>query len=227
MNKKKVVLQLIAEQSVMPLYYYPDKEVSTQVLKALYNGGARLVEYTNRGENALENFLELRKVTDKELPGLKLGAGTIKNKIEAKQFINEGADFIVSPGMMEEVADVAHDNGLLWVPGCMTATEIVRAEDAGADLVKLFPGSLLGPSYVTTVKEIFPDLMFMPTGGVELNEDNLSAWFKAGVVAVGVGSKVISKEVLAKKEYGLIEEAAARALMMVKNIKLKIAASNG
>src|SRR4029078_9255283 len=96
MNKKKDVLHLIAEQSVMPLYFYPDKGVSIQALKALYKGGVRLVEYTNRGENALENFRELRKVTDKELPGLKLGAGTIKNKIDATEFINEGADFIVS-----------------------------------------------------------------------------------------------------------------------------------
>ncbi|HEX5150730.1 MAG TPA: bifunctional 4-hydroxy-2-oxoglutarate aldolase/2-dehydro-3-deoxy-phosphogluconate aldolase [Parafilimonas sp.] len=227
MNKKKVVLHLIAEQGVMPLYFYRDKEVSIEVLKALYKGGARLVEYTNRGENALENFLELRKVTDKELPGLKLGAGTIKNKIDAAEFINGGADFIVSPGMIEEVAKVAHNNGLLWVPGCMTATEIVRAEDAGAELVKLFPGNLLGPFYVAAVKEIFPDLLFMPTGGVELDEDNLSAWFKAGVAAVGLGSKVISKDVLEKKEYGLIEEAVAKALMMVKNIKLKITPSNG
>src|SRR5215831_7571150 len=121
MNKKKVVLHLIAEQSIMPLYFYPDKAVSVQVLKALYNAGVRLVEYTNRGEKALENFLELRKVADKELQGLKLGAGTIKNKIEATEFINEGADFIVSPGMVEEVANVTHDNGLLWVPGCMSA----------------------------------------------------------------------------------------------------------
>jgi len=227
MNKKKDVLHLIAEQSVMPLYFYPDKGVSIQALKALYKGGVRLVEYTNRGENALENFRELRKVTDKELPGLKLGAGTIKNKIDATEFINEGADFIVSPGMIEEVADVTQDHGLLWVPGCMSATEIIRSEDAGAELVKLFPGSLLGPSYVSAVKEIFPDLMFMPTGGVELNEDNLSAWFRAGVTAVGLGSKVISKEVLVKREYGLIEKAAANALMMVKNIKLKLTPSNG
>ena len=109
----------------------------------------------------------------------------------------------------------------------MSATEIIRAEDAGAELVKLFPGSLLGPSYVSAVKEIFPDLMFMPTGGVELNEDNLSAWFRAGVTAVGLGSKMISKEVLVKREYGLIEKAAANALMMVKNIKLKLTPSNG
>ena len=222
MNKRKTVLNLITEQSVMPLYFHPDKEVSIQALKALYKGGVRVVEYTNRGQNALENFLQLRKVIDKELPGLKLGAGTIKNKIEATEFIKEGADFIVSPGMIEEVGVITHSNGLLWVPGCMTATEIIRAEDAGAELVKLFPGSLLGPSYVTALKEIFPGIMFMPTGGVELNEENLGAWFRAGVAAVGLGSKVISKEVLEKKEYGLIEQAAVKALMMVKKIKSQI-----
>jgi 2-dehydro-3-deoxyphosphogluconate aldolase/(4S)-4-hydroxy-2-oxoglutarate aldolase len=222
MNKKKVVLNLITEQSILPLYFYPDKNVSIEVLKALYNAGVRVVEYTNRGSNALDIFLELKKFTNKHLPGLQLGAGTIKNKIDATEFVNEGADFIVSPGIIEEVGSIAHNNDLLWIPGCMTATEIIRAEDAGAKLVKLFPGSLLGPTYITAVKEIFPDLMFMPTGGVDVSEENINAWFKAGVSAVGLGSKVISKEVLQNKDYGFIEQAAGKALMLVKKIKSEL-----
>ena len=222
MNKRKVVLNLITEQSILPLFFHPDKYVSIEVLKALYKAGMRIVEYTNRGTNALENFIERRKLTDKELPGLQLGAGTIKNKIDAIEFINEGADFIVSPGMIEDVAAVAHTNNLLWVPGCMTATEIIRAEDAGATLVKLFPGSLLGPSYVTAVKEIFSELMFMPTGGVDVTEENMSAWFKAGVSAVGLGSKVISKEVLQSKHFDVVQQAAEKALLLVKKIKSEI-----
>jgi 2-dehydro-3-deoxyphosphogluconate aldolase/(4S)-4-hydroxy-2-oxoglutarate aldolase len=222
MNKRKVVLNLISEQSILPLFFHPDKYVSIEVLKALYKAGVRIVEYTNRGTNALENFLELRKFTDKQLPGLQLGAGTIKNKIDATEFINEGADFIVSPGMIEEVAAVTHTNNLLWIPGCMTATEIIRAEDAGATLVKLFPGSLLGPSYVTAVKEIFSELMFMPTGGVDVTEENMSAWFKAGVSAVGLGSKVISKEVLQNKQFDLVQQATEKALLLVKKIKSEI-----
>lgn len=219
MNKKKKALHLITEQSVLPLYFSPDKEVSVNVLKTLYYAGIRAVEFTNRGENAQEVFLELRKVADKELPGLQLGAGTIKNKIDATGFINEGADFIISPGIIEEVADVVHDNDLLWVPGCMTATEIIRAEEAGAELVKLFPGSLLGPSYVTAIKEIFPGLMFMPTGGVDITKENLSAWFKAGVAAVGLGSKVISQELMLKKDYATIGDLTTRVLALVKEIK--------
>lgn len=222
MNKKKVVLNLITEQSILPLYFYPDKNVSIEVLKALYNAGVRVVEYTNRGNNALDIFLELKKFANKHLHGLQLGAGTIKNKIDATEFVNEGADFIVSPGIIEEVGSIAHKNDLLWIPGCMTATEIIRAEDAGAELVKLFPGSLLGPPYITAVKEIFPDLMFMPTGGVDISEENMNAWFKAGVSAVGLGSKVISKEVLQNKDYSFIEQAAQKALMLVKKIKSEL-----
>lgn len=219
MNKKKKVLNLITEQSVLPLYFSPDKEVSVNVLKTLYHAGIRAVEFTNRGENALDVFLELRKVAGKELPGLQLGVGTIKNKIDAARFINEGADFIISPGTIEEVAEVVHANDLLWVPGCMTATEIIRAEEAGAELVKLFPGSLLGPSYVTAIKEIFPNLMFMPTGGVDITRENLSAWFKAGVAAVGLGSKVISQELMQKKDYTAIGDLTNKALSLVKEIK--------
>jgi len=219
MNKRKKVLNAITEQSVLPLYFSPDIEVSIQVLKTLYNAGIRAVEFTNRGSNAQDVFFELRKVADKELPGLLIGVGTIKNKIDATGFINEGADFIISPGTIEEVAEISHSNNVLWVPGCMTPTEIIRAEEAGAELIKLFPGSLLGPSYVTAVIEIFPDLKFMPTGGVEVTRENLSAWFKAGVVAVGLGSKVISQQLMQARDYATIGELTSKALALVKEIK--------
>ena len=219
MDKKQQALDTIIKQGVLPLYFYPDFEVSKQVLLALYNAGIKAVEYTNRGEAALTNFIELKKIADKELPGLQLGIGTIKNKQDAIAFMNAGADFIVCPGMIEEVAETTHNNGLLWIPGCITATEIIKAEAAGAQLVKLFPGSLLGPSYVTAIKELFPGLYFMPTGGVEVSEANMGAWFKAGVVAVGLGSKVISKELMEAKEYDAIEKNVIQALQIVKTIQ--------
>lgn len=219
MDRKKKTLSLVIEQGVLPLYFHPDVEISVQILKALYHAGARLVEYTNRGENALNNFLQLRKVADEELPGLQLGVGTIINRIEATEFINEGADFIVCPGINEEVAELADKNDLLWVPGCFTPTEMMRSVDLGAQLVKLFPGSLLGPSYLTAMKEIFRDLMFMPTGGVDTSEENLHSWFTSGAIAVGLGSKLISKTLVETKNYEEIESITRQTLQMVQKIK--------
>ncbi len=219
MDKKKKVLNMIIEQGVLPLYFHPDAAVSVQVLKALYRAGIRVVEYTHRGETALENFLQLRKIVDKELTGLQLGVGAIKNKIDATEYINEGADFIVCPGVTKEVATVVDDNDLLWVPGCMTATEIILAEDLDAKLVKLFPGSLLGPSYVTAVKEIFPDMLFMPTGDVDITEGSIGEWFRAGVSAVGLHSQFLNKAVIESADYTSIESAARKALEMVLKVR--------
>ena len=219
MDRKKKILNLVNEQGILPLYFHPDAEVSIQILRALYQAGSRVVEYTNRGENAVNNFLQLRKVADKELPGLYLGAGTIRNKIEATEFINEGADFIICPGVIKEVAALAGKNDLLWIPGCLTATEIILADDLGAELIKLFPGSLLGPSYLAAMKEIFPDLLFMPAGGVEANEENLTSWFKSGASAVGLGTNLISKTLVETKDFAGIESLTIQTLQIVQQIK--------
>lgn len=213
------IISIVKEQGVIPLFYHDDKDESISIVDALYNAGIRIVEYTNRGRKALENFKALLSIKKTKWPELFLSAGTIKTTDAAKQFIKAGADFIICPGTIPEVAKLAHDAGRVWVPGCMTTTEIIIAEQHGAKLVKLFPGSLLGPSYVTAVKEIFPELLFMPTGGVDVSEENLSKWFKAGVVAVGLGSKVISKELVSKKDYATIEALAKKALAIVQAIK--------
>lgn len=220
MDRKKKIADLIVAQGILPLYFHPDVDVSIQILRALYKAGIRVVEYTNRGATALDNFFQLEKVVEKELPALHLGAGTIRNKIEATEFINGGAHFIVCPGVVEEVATLAHKNNLLWVPGCLTATEIIQADDLGAQLIKIFPASLLGPSYIKAIKEIFPDLWFMPTGGIEINEENLTGWFKNEVSAVGIGNKLISKDLLESKDYAGIELLTRQTLEMVQKIKL-------
>jgi len=219
MDRKKKITDLVTEQGIVPLYFHPDAETSAQILKALYRGGSRVVEYTNRGENAVDNFLQLRKIADKELPGLQLGVGSIRNRIEATEFINEGANFIVCPGVVEGVAALAEKNDLLWIPGCLTATEIILADELGAQLVILFPGSLLGPSYVTAVKEIFPGLLFMPSGGIEPNEENLNGWFKSGATAVGLGSELISAGLMETKDYQGIESVTRQTLQVVQQIK--------
>lgn len=219
MDKKDILLKLIPEQGILPLYFYKDTEVSLQVLRALYNAGIRAVEYTNRGEDALRNFKEMRKVCDEELPGMYLGIGTIKNAEMAKTFIDAGTDYIICPGLIEEVAEVADKINMLWVPGCMTPSEIIRAENMGAKMIKLFPGNILGPAFMSSIKELFPQLSFMPTGGVDLDKDNIAGWFKAGVCAVGMGSKLVSKSLLEQKDYAKIEEATKQAMDIVKQVR--------
>ncbi|HET7118676.1 MAG TPA: bifunctional 4-hydroxy-2-oxoglutarate aldolase/2-dehydro-3-deoxy-phosphogluconate aldolase [Hanamia sp.] len=219
MNRKDQLLKLISEQAVLPLYFYKDTEVSLQVLRALYRAGIRAVEYTNRGEAALQNFKKMRELCDAELSGMYLGIGTIKNGEMAQAFIDAGADFIICPGLVEDVAKVADNNNMLWVPGCMTPSEIIRAETLGAKMIKLFPGNILGPEFMSSIKTLFPDLMFMPTGGVDLNKENIAAWLKAGVCAVGMGSKLISKQLLEQKDYSGIEELAKEALGILKSLK--------
>lgn len=219
MDKKKKALNLIIEQGILPLFFHPDANTSVQLLKAMYRAGIRVIEYTNRGETAWQNFIQLKKVADKELPGLLLGVGTIKNKIAATEFINEGADFIICPGVIKEVANITHNNDLLWIPGCMTATEIIHAEDFGATLIKLFPGNLLSPSYVTAVKEIFPGLLFMPSGGVELSEESIGAWFASGASAVAMGSKLFARDLVPADDYTTIELAAKNALAFVHTVR--------
>lgn len=216
MHKKEAALQTLLQQKMLPLYYHDSAEVSIEVLKALYEAGIKTLEYTNRGEHAFENFKALRKAVDESMPGLQLGIGTIKTKNSAEKFIDAGADFVVCPSMNEEVADTVHAAGLLWVPGCLTTTEIANAENAGATLVKIFPGNILGPSYISAIKEIFPGLKFMPTGGVEAEEKNLRSWFDAGVVAVGMGSKLISKSALEDRDYEGIKTNTIKALQLIK-----------
>ena len=218
MNQKDVLLQLIPEQGILPLYFYKDTEVSLQVLKALYNAGIRTVEYTNRGEAALQNFKKMRELCDTELKDMYLGIGTIKNGGMAQTFIDAGADFIC-PGLVEDVATVCDKHNMLWVPGCMTPTEIIRAETLGAKMIKLFPGNILGPEFMSAIKALFPDLLFMPTGGVDLDKDNIAKWLKAGVCAVGMGSKLVSKQLLEEKNYSKIEELAKQALDILKSLK--------
>ena len=219
MSKKAELLKLIPEQGILPLYYFKDEETSVEILKALYNAGIRAVEYTNRGEAALNNFIRMRKIIDNELKGMYLGIGTIKDGAMAQTFIDAGADYIICPGLVESVAVVADKHDMLWVPGCMTPSEIIKAETLGAKMIKLFPGNILGPTFMSTVKELFPNLLFMPTGGVELDRGNIESWFKAGVCAVGMGSKLISKDVMENKKYTELTFSTRQAMEIISSIR--------
>lgn len=153
------------------------------------------------------------------MPGILLGVGTIKNMQQAKDYLEAGADFLVSPGFVPDVAAYAVANDIFYAPGCMTPTEIIAAENAGIRFIKLFPGNLLGPEFLSGIKEIFPKLLFMPTGGVDTTRENIEGWFKAGVCAVGMGSKLISKKLMETKDYNAIKKTTEEVIALIQSIK--------
>jgi 2-dehydro-3-deoxyphosphogluconate aldolase/(4S)-4-hydroxy-2-oxoglutarate aldolase len=221
MRKQEEIIAQVIKQGLLPLYYHVDATVSIDLMKALYTAGICTIEYTNRGEAALNNFKALKKVCETELKDMILGVGTIKNGEMAQTFIDAGTDYIICPGLVESVAQVADKNNMLWIPGCMTATEIIAAETLGAKFVKLFPGNILGPSYVAAIKDLFPNLLFMPTGGVDTSKENIEGWFKAGVAAVGMGSKLLSKELMENKQYDLLTAETKKVMAIINDWKHK------
>ena len=219
MNNTKKITDIIVAQGILPLYFNPDEMVSIEVLKAIYKAGVKAVEYTNRGEAALNNFKKMVAVRNSEMPGLLLGVGTIKNLKQAEEYMEAGADFLVSPGFVKKVAKYAKSNDVFYAPGCMTPTEIIAAENSGVHFIKLFPGNMLGPEFLSGIKDIFPKLLFMPTGGVDTTRENIEGWFKAGVCAVGMGSKLISKKLMEAKDYSTIEKMTREVLELIQSIK--------
>ena len=219
MNKVQQITDAIVQQGILPLYFHPDETTSIEVLRALYNAGVKAVEYTNRGEAAFSNFKKMVEVRNVEMPGLLLGIGTIKNRQHATDYLAAGADFLVSPGFVKEVADYAVSNDIFYAPGCMTPTEIIAAENAGLTFIKLFPGNMLGTEFLTTIKDIFPKLLFMPTGGVDATKESIESWYKAGVCAVGMGSKLVSKKLMETKDYAGIEKATKEVLEIIASVK--------
>lgn len=218
MDTQTKLIAAIRTQGVLPLFFHADPTVCTEVVKALYRAGIRLVEFTNRGPAAYDNFLELVKLKEQGLPDLQLAVGTIRTAEQATRFMEAGADFLISPVFDADVCDAAYLQKIPWIPGCMTPTEIHVAENAGCGLVKLFPGNILGPGFVSAIRELFPGMNFMPTGGVEVNRDNLKAWLDAGVCAVGLGSKLISKSLLENKSYDIIGQQTKEALDMWRSL---------
>ncbi len=219
MPTKQAITDVIVKQGILPLYFNADETTSVEVLKAIYRAGIKAVEYTNRGEAALKNFKKLVEVRNSDMSGLMLGVGTIKNLKHAEDYVNAGADFLVSPGFVAEVANYANRKDMFYAPGCMTPTEIIAAENAGIGFIKLFPGNMLGPEFLSSIKDIFPKLLFMPTGGVDTTKENIEGWFKAGVCAVGMGSKLISKKLMEQKDYLTIEKMTKEVLNTIQSIR--------
>ncbi|MDY0988397.1 KHG/KDPG aldolase [Flavobacterium sp. ACN2] len=212
-------IDVIVKQGMLPLYFNAEESKSITILRTLYNSGIRAVEYTSRGPEALSNFKKMVEVRNAEMPGMLLGIGTIKNLAQAETYYLTGADFFISPGFVPEIASFLISKEVLYAPGCMTPTEIIAAENAGVKFIKLFPGNILGPDFMSAIKDVFPNLIFMPTGGVDTTKQNIETWFNAGVSAVGMGSKLISKEVMEYGAYETIEKETKRVLELIETIK--------
>ncbi len=202
---------------VIPVFYHADIVIAKKVIGACYQGGIRVFEFTNRGENAYPVFVQLVEYT-KKFKGLILGIGTIMDVVATEKFIEAGAKFIVSPIFKKEMAVACLAHQTMWIPGCGTLTEIVSAREAGAELIKIFPGAVLGPEFVSSVLPVVPGLRLMPTGGVEPTKRSLAAWFEAGVFCVGIGSKLISKEIMEGKQWDKLERKVRHTLSAVDKI---------
>jgi 2-dehydro-3-deoxyphosphogluconate aldolase/(4S)-4-hydroxy-2-oxoglutarate aldolase len=219
MSRTQQIADAVVTQGMLPLYFNSSEEISLDVLKAIYRAGIKAVEYTNRGDAALANFKKMVALRNAEMPGLLLGVGTIKNMQHATDYMAAGADFLVSPGFVPDVAAYCVSKDIFYAPGCMTPTEIIAAENAGIKFIKLFPGNMLGPDFLSGIKDIFPKLLFMPTGGVDTTKENIEGWYKAGVCAVGMGSKLISKKLMEAKDYATIESETKKVLELIQSIK--------
>lgn len=208
MEKEKNLLRIIKEQGLMPLFYHDDLTACTSIIQALYNAGVRTVEFTNRGSSALTHARSLIAKRDDLWPGMLFGIGTIHDSDTADRFAEAGADFLVSPFFDSGVGMSAYHNKIPWIPGCMTPTEIHVAQQANCHFIKLFPGTTLGPSFVSAVKPLFSGIDFMVTGGVDSTKESIHSWFAAGVCAVGMGSNLISRNLIDKADYAALEQNA-------------------
>jgi len=214
------VVKVMKDTGMVPLFYHQDLEVSKKVITACYKGGARLLEFTARGDFAHEVFGELVKYVTKELPKMIMGVGSVTDAASASRYMSLGANFIVTPVLREDIALVCNRRKVLWSPGCGSLTEIARAEELGCEIVKLFPGGIYGPEFVKAVRGPQPWTSIMPTGGVAPTKENLEGWFKVGVTCVGMGSKLMIKEANGNFDYDKIQAKTKEAIDIIKEFKI-------
>jgi len=216
------VIVRMRETGIVPIFYNKDPEVCKNVIKACYTGGLNVFEFTNRGDFAHETFSEINKWAEKEIPDLMIGVGSVVDAGTTSLYIQSGANFVVSPILNADMAKVCNRRKILWIPGCGSLSEINYAEELGADIIKIFPGtSVGGPDFIKSVKGPCPWTSLMPTGGVEPTMENLKAWFDAGAVCAGIGSNLITKELTGKKDWAGLTEKVAATLKIIRTIKNK------
>ena len=216
------VLSALIGQGVIPVFSHPEAEVCINVIQACADAGAKCIEFTNRGDFAAHVFLEVTRHFAEAEPGVILGVGSVVDAPTAGLFIAGGADFVVGPALNPDIAKVCNRRKIAYIPGCATTTEIGEAEEMGAEIVKIFPGTQVGgPEFVRAVLGPMPWSKIMPTGGVDPTAESLKAWFGAGIAAAGIGSKLITKELLAAKDYRGIEKKVAETVAIVRSIRGK------
>lgn len=213
------VIEKIQDTGLVPLFYHRDVQLSKNVLKACYDGGARIIEFTHRGDLAHEVFRELIEFTDKKLPEMILGVGSLTDASQASHYLNNGANFIVTPVLREDIAILCNRRKVLWTAGCGSLTEIARCEELGAEIVKLFPGNVYGPEFIKAIKGPQPWTSIMPTGGVTTQKENLITWFEAGATCVGMGSKLITKDLLHSRDFVKLTKAVREVLAIIQTLK--------
>jgi 2-dehydro-3-deoxyphosphogluconate aldolase/(4S)-4-hydroxy-2-oxoglutarate aldolase len=219
---RMAVLTAMMEQGVIPVFYHPDVEVCIDVIQACANGGAKCIEFTNRGDFAPHVFLEVTRHFAKADESVIMGVGSVVDAPTAGIYIAGGANFVVGPVLNADVAKVCNRRKIPYSPGCGSASEISYAEELGCEIVKIFPGSSVGgPEFVKAVLGPMPWTRLMPTGGVDPTEESLSKWFGAGIVAAGIGSKLITSELLKAKDYKGIETKVAETIALIKKIRGK------
>lgn len=204
------IIQKIKEQKIVPLFYNESFEVSKSIVESLYEAGIRVLEYTNRGKSALENFRKLKELSATEFPELFLGIGTVKNAAEMNEYVNAGADFIITPVIDESIVKNASERNVLLIPGCFTPSDINLAYQHGLRMVKIFPADVVGKKYIRSIRPVFPEMEFMLTGGISSDPEDIMSWLEGGTVAVGLGSSLInpnlsSEELKDKMEKLLIQ----------------------
>ena len=212
------IIDKMEKTGLVPVFNHEDPEVATQVLLNSYEAGVRVFEFTNRGDNAIEVFAELQRAAS-ALDDLVLGIGTIWSLEQAQKFLELGAQFVVSPGLVKEIAKDLNDQQVLWIPGCGTVTEVNTAYMLGAKMIKIFPGNVLGPNFVKAVKSVLPQVRIMPTGGVKPTAENLDNWFRAGVACVGMGSQLFSKNLIKAANYSQLQGEISDALSLVRSVR--------
>lgn len=214
------VLTEMKKIGLIPVYYNPDKETALKIACACADGGAKAVEFTNRGDRAIEVFTHMAKFRDKERPELILGVGSVCDAGTAAMYISAGADFVVGPLLDEDVAKVCNKRKIPYSPGCGSMTEIHKAHELGVEIAKVFPGRQVGgPDFVKAVKGPCPWTEIMPTGGVSPTKENLSQWFAAGVACAGMGSKLITKELVTAGDYEGITRKVKETIELIKELR--------
>ena len=214
------VLNTMLESGMVPVFYNADIDVARKVAAACAAGGGRLLEFTNRGDHAWEVFTELERYCARVLPEMILGVGSVVDPGTASHYINCGANFVVGPILNPDVARACNRRKIPYSPGCGSASEISQAEELGCEIIKIFPGGEVGgPKFVKAVKGPCPWVSIMPTGGVDSTETSLKAWFDAGVACVGMGSNLITKELLKAGDYDGIAAKVRDTLALIKTIR--------